>query len=169
MISSNLDQSFSIALAIGFFQKVETDLIGGIILAECLFIAVCTFIEAFLMTISQLNLTVFVKIIFKTYALEILFGLLVLMSTLSLVLMLEEPTMSFYPDALWYCFAVVTTIGFGDFYATTLIGRLVTVILGMYGIVVVAVITSIIVNFYNETSGKAAAKELREIGKDSKK
>ena len=118
---------------------------------------------------SQLNLTVFVKIIFKTYALEILFGLLVLMSTFSLVLMLEEPTMSFYPDALWYCFAVVTTIGFGDFYATTLIGRLITVILGMYGIVVVAVITSIIVNFYNETSGKAAAKELREIGKDSKK
>ena len=160
---------FSIALAIGFFQKVETDLIGGIILAECLFIAVCTFIEAFLMTMSQLNLTVFVKIIFKTYALEILFGLLVLMATFSLVLMLEEPTMSFYPDALWYCFAVVTTIGFGDFYATTLIGRLVTVILGMYGIVVVAVITSIIVNFYNETSGKAAAKELREIGKDSKK
>ena len=160
---------FSIALAIGFFQKVETDLIGGIILAECLFIAVCTFIEAFLMTMSQLNLTVFVKIIFKTYALEILFGLLVLMSTFSLVLMLEEPTMSFYPDALWYCFAVVTTIGFGDFYATTLIGRLITVILGMYGIVVVAVITSIIVNFYNETSGKAAAKELREIGKDSKK
>ena len=111
----------------------------------------------------------FVKIIFKTYALEILFGLLVLMATLSLVLMLEEPTMGYYPDALWYCFAVVTTIGFGDFYATTLIGRVITVILGMYGIVVVAVITSIIVNFYNETSGKAAAKELREIGKDSKK
>ena len=161
--------ALSIALAIGFFQKVETDLIGGIILAECLFIAVCTFVEAFLMTMSQLNLSVFVKIIFKTYALEILFGLLVLMATFSLVLMLEEPSMSFYPDALWYCFAVVTTIGFGDFYATTLIGRVITVILGMYGIVVVAVITSIIVNFYNETSGKAAAKELREIGKESKK
>ena len=53
-------------------------------------------------------------------------------------------------DALWYCFAVVTTTGFGDLAAVTLIGRILTVILGFYGIVVVALITSVIVNFYNE-------------------
>ena len=160
---------FAIALAIGFFQKVGTDLIGTIILTECLFIAVCTFIEAFLLSMNQLNLSVFAKIIFRTYALEILFGLLVLMATFSLILMLEEPTMSFYPDALWYCFTVVTTIGFGDLAAKTLVGRLVTVVLGIYGIIVVAVITSIIVNFYNETSGKRDSKELHEIGSETKK
>ena len=55
-------------------------------------------------------------------------------------------------DALWYCFAVVTTIGFGDFTAVTLTGRVLSVILGLFGIVLVAVITSIIVNFYNEIS-----------------
>ena len=160
---------FAIALAIGFFQKVETDLIGSVILLECLFIAACTFIEASLLSFSQLKLDVFAKIIFRTYALEILFGLLALMAAFSLILRYEEPTMTYYPNALWYCFTVVTTIGFGDFYATTLIGRLVTVILGMYGIIVVAVITSIIVNFYNETSGKKDAKEMREIGRESKK
>lgn len=160
---------FAIASAIGFFQKVSDDVIGSVILLECLFIAVCTFIEASLLSLSQLKLDVFAKIIFKTYALEILFGLLALIAAFSIILMFEEPTMTYYPNALWYCFTVVTTIGFGDFYATTLIGRLVTVVLGIYGIVVVAVFTSIIVNFYNETSGKKDAKELREIGQEHKK
>ena len=157
----------AVGFAVGFFRKVTDDFLDAVILTECLFIAVCAFAEALLLSLSQLKLDVFFKIIFKTYALEILFGLIALMVALSLVLTVEEPTMANFPDALWYCFAVVTTIGFGDFYATTLIGRVVTVVLGLYGIVVVAVITSIIVNFYNETSGKNDAKEFREI--DSKR
>ena len=57
---------------------------------------------------------------------------------------------SSFGDALWYCFATVTTIGYGDVTSVTAIGRVLSVILGIYGIVVVALITSIIVNFYNE-------------------
>ena len=60
----------------------------------------------------------------------------------------------------------MTTIGFGDFAATSLIGRILTVFLGIYGLIVVAVITSIIVNFYNETAGKKDSKELKEISDD---
>jgi hypothetical protein len=137
-------------------------------LAECLFIAICAFIEASLLSLSELKLNTLVKIMFRTYALEIIFGLLTLIVASSLILMYEEPTMTYFPDALWYCFTVVTTVGFGDFYATTLIGRLVTVVLGIYGIIVVAVITSIIVNFYNETKGKEDIKELKDIGKENK-
>jgi hypothetical protein len=44
----------------------------------------------------------------------------------------------------------VTTIGFGDIAASTPVGRVLSVILGLYGIAVVALITSIIVNFYGE-------------------
>ena len=44
----------------------------------------------------------------------------------------------------------MTTIGFGDLTAVTDFGRILSVILGAYGIVVVALITSIIVNFYGE-------------------
>ena len=160
---------FAIGMAIGFFHKVDVDVISSIILAECLFISVCAFIEAALISLSQLKLDTLGKIVFRTYAIEILFGLLTLIVAASLILMYEEPTMTYFPNAMWYCFAVVTTIGFGDFAATTLIGRLVTVVLGMYGIIVVAVITSIVVNFYNETSGKNDAKELRDIGKEHKK
>ena len=156
IIMNGLIIIIAVCFAIGFFRKVTEGFLDAVILTECLFIAICAFIEALLLSMSQLKLDVFFKIIFRTYALEILFGLIALMVALSLVLTVEEPTMANFPDALWYCFAVVTTIGFGDFYATTLIGRVVTVVLGLYGIVVVAVITSIIVNFYNETSGKNA-------------
>jgi hypothetical protein len=158
----------AIGLAIGFFQKVNEDTLGAIILGECLFIAICTFIEASLLSFSQLKLDIFAKIIFRTYAIEIIFGLFALMVAFSLILMLEEPTMHNFPDALWYCFTLVTTIGFGDFAAETLIGRVLSVILGIYGIVVVAVLTSIVVNFYNETS-KDTSKEFKQIEKEHKK
>ena len=86
----------------------------------------------------------------------------------ALVFMFYEDTIPTFGDGLWYAFAVVTTIGFGDFAATTFAGRIATVLLGIYGIFVVAVITSIIVNFYNETSGKNDAKEFKDIHKEDK-
>ena len=157
--------AIAIVSAIGFFQRVDNDLLDNIILLECLFISICAFAEALIITLSNLKLNTFFSVILKTFALEILLGLLALIVGASLILMRVEPDMADFPDALWYCFAVVTTIGFGDFYAVTPVGRIITVILGIYGIVVVAVITSIIVNFYNETYGKRDAKEVRRITK----
>ena len=99
---------------------------------------------------GRISVDVLIRIIRKTYAAEIIFGLLLLIATFSFLLYSFEPGMSSISDALWYCFAIVTTIGFGDFTAVTALGRVLSVILGVYGIVVVALITSIIVNFYGE-------------------
>ena len=73
-----------------------------------------------------------------------------------------EPNITTFWDAMWYCFAVVTTIGFGDLYAITPLGRILTVVLGIYGIVVVAIMTSVIVNFYNEVSTKEKNRNIVE-------
>ena len=100
---------------------------------------------------SQVKLDVLRRIIRKTYAAEILFGMLLLITAFSIVLPNFEMNMDSFGDALWYCFAIVTTIGFGDITAITLPGRILSVILGLYGLIVVALITSIIVNFYSET------------------
>ena len=99
---------------------------------------------------SRIRVSVLKKIVRKTYAAEILFGMLLLIVAVSIVLPGLEPGIVSFADGLWYCFAIVTTIGFGDITATTGIGRLLSVILGIYGIIVVSLITSIIVNFYNE-------------------
>ena len=100
---------------------------------------------------SQVKLDVLGRIIRRTYAAEILFGMLLLITAFSIVLPNFELNIDTFGDALWYCFAIVTTIGFGDITAVTIPGRIISVILGLYGLIVVALITSIIVNFYNET------------------
>lgn len=100
---------------------------------------------------SQVKLDVLSRIIRKTYAAEIVFGMLLLITAFSIVLPNFELNINTFGDALWYCFAIVTTIGFGDITAVTVPGRIISVILGLYGLIVVALITSIIVNFYGET------------------
>ena len=99
---------------------------------------------------SRIRLDILKKIIRRTYALEILSGIALLIVAFSLLLPAFEENIPSFTDGLWYCFAIVTTIGFGDIYATSAIGRIMSVILGIYGIIVVALITSIIVNFYGE-------------------
>ena len=111
---------------------------------------------------SRLNLKTLTQIIRKTYAAEIIFGLLLLIFSFSYLFTVIEENLTDYWDAVWYCFAIVTTIGFGDFTAVTLIGRILSVILGIYGIVVVALITSVIVNFYGEMKKGGNAAEAEE-------
>ena len=137
---------------------------------ECVFIAVVSFMEAMSVALMELKIKVLLKIVVSTFSLEVLLGLLIMMVAFSFILAAVEPqeVIGSFTDGLWYCFAIVTTIGFGDIVATTAIGRILTVILGIYGLIVVAVITSIIVNFYNETVGKQDQKELKEIQNEEK-
>ena len=116
---------------------------------------------------SKMQVGTLLKIIRKTYALEILLGLLFLILSFSFVFMAIEGMK--YTDALWYCFAVVTTIGFGDFTTLSTIGRILSVILGIYGIIVVAVITSVIVNFYNESKRHSKKEEVKQEDEEKEK
>lgn len=76
----------------------------------------------------------------------------------SVIIWLVDPEIQTMVDSLWYCFAAATTIGFGDVYAKSLIARIFTVVLSLYSIVIVAVITAVITNFYMEIA-KARANE----------
>ena len=129
----------------GLTAFVVCDLSGTMIAAVAMTIA-----GIMAVVFSRIHLDALAKIVRKTYALEIILGLLLLMFAFSYVLEACEDSIPTFADGLWYCFAIVTTIGFGDITATGLLGRLLSVILGVYGIIVVALITSIIVNFYGE-------------------
>lgn len=76
----------------------------------------------------------------------------------ALLIWLLEPGIPSIGDSLWYCFAVATTVGFGDFAAATLAGRIVTVLLSVYSIVVVAIFTAVITGYIMDTI-KARADE----------
>lgn len=161
--------AFAAVLAVALFIPYEGDHIEDIILIICLIVAISAFAEVLSNATTQLKFKVLFKIIVRTFALEVILGLLTIMIAFSLVFMLYEESITNFADGLWYSFAVVTTIGFGDYVAVTPIGRILTTVLGFYGIIVVAVITSIIVNFYNETAGKQDAKEMKEIHEEEKK
>lgn len=68
------------------------------------------------------------------------------------VIWLREPGMHSYGDALWYCYAVVTTIGFGDVVAQSFLSRVLSVLLSVSAALVIALITGVVVNYYNQIS-----------------
>lgn len=159
----------AILLSIGLFISKDNDTIASPVTVTCTIIAISAFFEVISNATTHMRAKVLFKIIVRTYALEIILGLVTLMVGSSIILMIyEKDTIKSFWDGLYHCFATVTTIGFGDFPMVTPIGRAITVILGIYGIVVVAVITSIIVNFYNETTGKKDIDEFKEIEEETK-
>lgn len=165
--------AFAILLAIGLFVPSKEDAPFTPMVIVCFLVAVTALAEVISSSFAQLKVKILFKIIFRTFALEVILGLLTMVVASSLIFMYVEVdpvtnTNWTFGDGLWYSFATVTTIGFGDITATSNIGRVLTVFLGIYGIIVVAVITSIIVNFYNETAGKRDAQELKEIKQEEK-
>lgn len=68
------------------------------------------------------------------------------------VIWLLEPDMPTYGDALWYCYAVVTTIGFGDVIARHVVSRILSVLLSIAAVLVIALVTGVIVNYYNHVT-----------------
>lgn len=63
---------------------------------------------------------------------------------------LFEPTIKTYGGALWYCYAVISTAGFGDVVVTSLIAKILSVVLTIYALLALAILTGVVVNFYNQ-------------------
>jgi len=142
---------------------------NSILLILLVVIVVRSLLHIIALSFSQIKLDVLMKIIRRTYALEILFGLLMLIATFSYVFTFLEDSIIDYWDGLWYCFAIVTTIGFGDISAVTITGRVLSVILGIYGIIVVSMVTSIIINFYGEMKDMQEEERRKELEQQAKK
>ena len=117
---------------------------------------------------KKLKLNIISNIIKKSLVKEIIAGLMILIILCSIYFTVVEVNITSYVDALWYSFAVITTIGFGDVYVSTTLGRILSVILGISGIVVVALFTSFIVNFYNEMNKRREEKTLKNILEETK-
>lgn len=55
-----------------------------------------------------------------------------------------------YGDALWFSFASVFTIGYGDIWVSGVVGRILTVLLVIYGVFIIAIIPAVFLTFYQE-------------------
>ena len=94
---------------------------------------------------------------------KIILGFLGFYLVAALIIWIFEPTINNYFDSMWYCFVSMTTIGFGDVSATTLIPRLVTVILWLYAAVVLAIFTAVLTSFFMDAAKLKANESVQEF------
>lgn len=96
------------------------------------------------------KLRILKAILIRTRAADMLLGYLIFVLAAAFLILVMEPDIHTYGDALWYCYAVISTAGFGDIVVTTAIGKIISAIITIYSVFVIAIVTGVVVNFYNQ-------------------
>ena len=102
-------------------------------------------------------------ILHETGADKIITGFLGFMLICTTVIWLVEPEITRWNEALWYCFTVVSTIGFGDVVVHTFVSRVLSIVLSIYAVVTLAIFTGVIVNFYNQIVERRQSESLASL------
>ena len=95
-------------------------------------------------------LKMFFDILRQSHTYKILVGYIIMVFVMGLLIMIMDENIDNYGDALWYCYAVLSTVGFGDIVVTGTVPRILSVILTVYSTIVIAIITGAIVNLYTK-------------------
>ncbi len=109
------------------------------------------------------RIRLFLVVLRRNGGLPLLGGLVVLTLAAALVVLAFEPGVTNLGDALWYCWEVATTIGLGDVFAVSPVGRIASVVLSLYAIVVTAIVTGVIVTFYQERRDAQLKQSVAEL------
>lgn len=112
---------------------------------------------------SMSRLKILWMIIRRTHMDKLVYTFTASLFIVSFVIMLVEPFIDTYGDGLWYTFVACTTIGFGDFTAVTVIGRILTVYMALHEILMVAVIPGVIVSYYLEVIHRRENEKLMDF------
>ena len=94
---------------------------------------------------------------------KVLIAYFIFFIIVSVILTFIEPAIATLGDSLWYSFAVATTVGFGDIAAMSPAGRVLTVILSLYSVVVLAIFTAVITTFFLDIAKARANKSANEF------
>ncbi len=90
------------------------------------------------------------RILKRTGAIKIFIAYIIALCISAVLIMIVEPNINSIGDGFWFCFASSTTIGFGDYVAVTHLGRIITILIAFFGILVVAMVPGVIVSYYTE-------------------
>ncbi|MBQ2297260.1 MAG: two pore domain potassium channel family protein [Ruminiclostridium sp.] len=90
-------------------------------------------------------------VLHKTKADRLVLGFVVFLLVVSGILWAVEPGMTTYREALWYCYAIISTSGFGDFVAVTFVGRVCSILVTIYAIFVIGIVTGVVVSYFQQT------------------
>lgn len=102
-------------------------------------------------------------IIRRSGASKALGGFLVIYLVCAFVVLMVEPDVSSYGDALWFLWAVSTTVGLGDVTAQTMAGRLAAIVCSVFAVITTAILTGVIVDYFHETRQQQLDQSLVEF------
>ncbi len=84
--------------------------------------------------------------------LTVFFGLIIIQTASVLILQVESGSpganIETPSDAIWWSYVTITTVGYGDFYPTTNLGRIVGILLMTSGVALFGVFTSFLANLF---------------------
>jgi len=96
------------------------------------------------------SLRILHNVLKQTGVIKIILIFVACVFALGFIVWIWEPGIDNYGDALWYLYAVATTIGFGDVLSTTLLVRVLSVIISFYAAIVIAIITGVVVRYFQQ-------------------
>ena len=109
------------------------------------------------------RLRLIIIILRRSGAGKVLLGFLLIYLACGVVVQVAEPSVESYGDALWFLWAVSTTVGLGDFTAVSAAGRIATIICSVSAIVTTAIFTGVVVDYFNEARQHQADDSLSEF------
>ena len=91
-----------------------------------------------------------INVLRHTGAIKIFFVYLIVLCAAGFVLIFIEPQVHGLFEGIYFCFVASTTIGFGDIVPVTVIGKIITMIVSLIGILTVAMVPGVVVAYYTE-------------------
>ena len=86
----------------------------------------------------------------RTGTIKIFFAYLILLCISGALLWAIEPQVNGLFEGIYFSFVASTTIGFGDIVPVTVLGRIITIIVTLFGILTVAMVPGVVVSYYTE-------------------
>lgn len=100
----------------------------------------------------------------KTNGLDkVLIVALILLFIVPIPIVILEPSINTFGDALWWAIVTTTTVGYGDISPETPIGRVLAVVLMLIGIGIIGTLTSAITGFFNKEKPMSTDQQLLEL------
>lgn len=90
------------------------------------------------------------KLLVHTGTMKIAIMYLVVLCIGGVALRFIEPQVHGIFEGFYFCFVASTTIGFGDIVPVTALGRIITIIVTMFGVLTVAMVPGVVVAYYTE-------------------
>lgn len=94
---------------------------------------------------------------------KLLIVTMIMLFLIPIPIILVEPEINTFPDALWWAIVTTTTVGYGDISPTTGLGRMLAVVLMLVGIGIIGTFTSAITSYFSKEKEQPHDKQVLQV------